>query len=203
MTLFKTPPLRRVLVLLTASLALGSITTSGAPATNAGKFRVVITESGSVYPLGGTFVLTDPAGNDSGTSVIGVNIGPALFRDGQSYEIHSGKDSLIGKKGGLTLSFSGVSVNAGTYLYIEYGTWHITAASGVYKGWKGSGRWAGTDNKRSTAFNGKGSSRPDLQTLQIWTSAAPSAVRQGTFGNTGAGSIHPARLGVSDGYSIP
>ena len=154
--MFRTPLLRRVLGLLTASLALGAITISGADATTAGKLRVVITESGTVYPLGGTFVLTEPAGNDSGTSTIQVNIGPGLFRDGQRYEIHRGEDSLNGKKGGLTLAFSGASVNAGTNLYIEDGTWHVTAASGVYKGWKGSGRWAGTDNGQKYHFQWEG-----------------------------------------------
>ena len=26
--------------------------------------------------------------------------------------------------------------------YNEYGTWQIQRGSGIYKGWKGSGRWA-------------------------------------------------------------
>jgi hypothetical protein len=88
--------------------------------------------------------------------VILVHIGPVLFRDGQRYEIHSGEDSLTGKKGSMTLTFSAVSVNAGTNLYIEYGNWHITSTSGAYKGWTGSGRWAGTDNAQKYHFQWEG-----------------------------------------------
>jgi hypothetical protein len=45
---------RRVLALLAAAITLGALTVPGAAATTAGKSRLVITESGTVYPLGGS-----------------------------------------------------------------------------------------------------------------------------------------------------
>ena len=84
-----------------------------------------------------------------GTSALQVQISPVRYRDGQRYEIHSGVDTMHDKKGGLKLTFSGPSVNAGPSLYIEYGTWRISSASGIYKGWKGGGNWGGTDNEQT------------------------------------------------------
>jgi len=134
----------------------GAITVSGADATSAGKFRLVIEESGSVPTLQGKFVLYAPSSTDSGTSTIVYRIGPVRYRGGQRYEIHSGVDTMHSKKGGLTLTFTGPSVNAGPSLYVEYGTWHISSASGIYKGWKGGGNWAGTDNEQTRHFQWEG-----------------------------------------------
>jgi len=125
------------------------MTVPGADATSAGKFRLVIEESGSVAAFQGKFVLYAPAGTDSGTSSLVVRVGPVRYRGGQRYEIHSGVDTMHSKKGTLTLTFSGPSVNAGPSLYVEYGTWHISSASGIYKGWKGGGNWGGTDNEQT------------------------------------------------------
>jgi hypothetical protein len=54
------------------------------------------------------------------------------------------------------LTWTGPSVNAGPSLYIEYGTWRISSASGVYKGWKGGGNWAGTDDEQTRHFQWEG-----------------------------------------------
>ena len=142
--------------LLAASAALGrpaavtgALAVGTGDGTSAGKFRVVIEDSGSVSSFQGRFVLYAPAGTDSGSSALSVHIGPVRYRGGQRYEIHSGVDTVHGKKGDLKLSFSGPSVNAGPSLYIEYGTWRISSASGIYKGWKGGGTWGGTDNERT------------------------------------------------------
>jgi hypothetical protein len=136
-------------LLFLAVLVTGAITVPGAEATSAGKVRVVIVESGSVSSFQGRFVLYAPASTDSGTSALQVQISPVRYRGGQRYEIHSGVDTMHGKKGGLKLTFSGPSVNAGNSLYIEYGTWRIASASGIYKGWKGGGNWGGTDNEQT------------------------------------------------------
>lgn len=147
---------RKGLLLFAAVLVTGPITGPGAEATGAGKFRLVIEETGSVSSFQGRFALYGPTGSDSGTSSIRVQISPVRYRDGQRYEIHSGKDTMHSKKGGLTLSFSGASVNAGPSLYITYGTWHISGASGIYKGWKGGGNFGNTDNEQTYHFQWEG-----------------------------------------------
>jgi hypothetical protein len=140
---------RRALLVFVAVLVTGALTVGEADGTSAGKFRVVIEESGSVSSFQGRFALYAPMSTDSGTSALQVQISPVRYRSGQRYEIHSGVDTMHGKKGGLKLTFSGPSVNAGPSLYIEYGTWRISSASGVYKGWKGGGNWGGTDNEQT------------------------------------------------------
>jgi len=140
---------RRALLVFVAVLVTGALTVGGADGMSAGKFRVVIEESGSVSSFRGRFVLYAPASTDSGTSALQVQISPMRYRGGQRYDFHSGVDTMHGKKGGLKVTFSGPSVNAGPSLYIEYGTWRISSASGIYKGWKGGGNWGGTDNEQT------------------------------------------------------
>jgi hypothetical protein len=140
---------RRALLVFVAVLVTGALTVGAVDGTSAGKLRVVIEESGSVSSFQGRFVLYAAASTDSGTSALQVQIGPVRYRGGQRYEIHGGVDTMHGKKGGLKLTFSGPSVNAGPSLYIEYGTWRISSASGIYKGWKGGGNWGGTDNEQT------------------------------------------------------
>ena len=147
---------RRAFLLLAAVLVTGAITVPEADATSARKFRLVIEESGSVSSFQGKFVLYAPSSTDSGTSTLQVKIGAVRFRGGQRYEIHSGVDTMTGKKGVLKLNFSGPSVNAGPTLYIEYGTWHISSASGMYTGWQGGSNWAGTDNEQTRHFQWEG-----------------------------------------------
>ena len=84
---------------------------------------------------------------DSGTTVITPNLGTPKTVDGQQQAPVFGYDNLRTKKGTLTLAFHGVSVPianinpAQGYFEIEYGTWTVQSGSGVYAGWKGSGRW--------------------------------------------------------------
>ena len=139
-----------MLLVFVAVLVSAALTVGGADGRSAGKFRVVIEDRGSVSTFQGRFVLYAPdPSTDSGTSALQVQISPVRYRGGQRYEIHSGVDTMHSKKGGLTLTFSGPSVNAGPSLYIEYGTWRISSASGIYKGWKGGGNWGGTDNEQT------------------------------------------------------
>jgi len=86
---------------VTAACGVLTVGVGGADGTSAGKFRVVIEESGSVSSFQGRFVLYAPASTDSGTSALQVQIGPVRYRGGQRYEIHSGVDTMHGKKGGL------------------------------------------------------------------------------------------------------
>ena len=85
---------------------------------------------------------------DSGSSLIVLYPGGALqLVGGQSQQSRSGSDTFKGKKGTLTLAFRGVGIEVTTSTTdrgygVEYGTWTISTGDGMYKGWKGGGRWA-------------------------------------------------------------
>lgn len=139
-----------MLLVFVAVLVTGALTVWGADGKSAGRFRVVIEDRGSVSTFQGRFVLYAPdPSTDSGASALQHQSSPVRYRRGQRYEIHSGADTIHGQKGELELTFRGPSVNAGPGLYIEYGTWRISRASGIYKGWKGGGNWGGTDNEQT------------------------------------------------------
>src|SRR5712691_11126491 len=89
---------RRALLVFVAVLVTGALTVGGADGTSAGKFRVVIEESGSVSSFQGRFVLYAPASTHSGTSALQVQISPVRYRGGQRYEIHSGVDTMQDRK---------------------------------------------------------------------------------------------------------
>ena len=67
-------------------------------------------------------------------------------------------DTVSGKKGGLIITFVGTSVNAAEKVYIEYGTWQIGSdlRTGMYKHWRGGGRWAATDDERHYSIRFEG-----------------------------------------------
>jgi hypothetical protein len=60
-----------------------------------------------------------------------------------------GSNNLKSTKGTLSLVFRGVGLEiknidpAKLEFTAYYGTWQIQGATGIYKGWKGGGRWAG------------------------------------------------------------
>jgi hypothetical protein len=106
------------------------------------KVRVIISEQGDIGAFG-KFVLTGPAGSDSGSTTLSPREEAAGLRDGQHYILVNGSDSLKGKKGTLLFSWSGTHVNAAANRIVEYGTWHIAAGgagTGMYKSWTGGGR---------------------------------------------------------------
>ena len=85
---------------------------------------------------------------DSGLSVITPNLGTAKPVDGQPQAPVFGYDNLSSKKGTLNIFFRGVSIVVANIdptkdpYESEYGTWQIKRGTGIYKGWKGGGRWA-------------------------------------------------------------
>ena len=146
-------------VIATAAFAVpaaGAISTQ----TASGKLRLTITEQGHIvpYPPAGTFVLEGPAGRDSGASSVSPGEGRAGVQDGQSFQRVQGTDYLTGKKGDLVVKLTGISIDVGTNLSVEYGTWRIFPGlgTGTYKSWRGGGRWAasGTDRRYSIRFEG-------------------------------------------------
>lgn len=146
-----------------AITAIAVIAVPGATAISegsvAGRFRVIFTERGHVtpFPPAGTFVLSGAAGSDSGTTKVAPGEGPGGIRDGQRYATVTGTDFLTGKKGKLVIQFEGTTVDAGTNVSVEYGTWHIFRrfGTGMYKGWSGGGRWAavGTEQGGSERYS--------------------------------------------------
>jgi hypothetical protein len=40
--------------------------------------------------------------------------------------------------------------------FAEYGTWQISGGSGIYKGWKGGGRWASASAASSNSIEWDG-----------------------------------------------
>ena len=114
------------------------------PGATAGKLRVIISEKGRVPPPAGAFVLSGPAGSDSGRTAVTPGPGPIRVRDGQSFRPVRGTDHLYGKKGELMIRFTGVSIDIADATDVEYGTWSVYTpfATGTYEGWRGGGRWA-------------------------------------------------------------
>ena len=156
------PQRRRALGVLALTAAILALAVQGATAsissrgTAASKLRVVIDEQ-AVYEnttgrLRDTFVLKGAAVSDSGT-ITGppTSNSPVRARDGQYFYTVRGTNILHGKQGEVTWSFDGIHVGAGGDFFVEYGTWRILAGTGtgLYKGWRGGGRWAGV--LRSTA----------------------------------------------------
>ena len=153
----------RALCLLTLTAAILALAVQGATAsvssrgTAASKLRVVIDEQ-AVYEnttgrLRDTFVLKGAAVSDSGT-IEGppTSNSPVRARDGQYFYTLRGTNTLHGKKGKVMWSFDGIHVAAGDDFLVEYGTWRILAGTGtgMYKGWTGGGRWAGTVQMTAT-----------------------------------------------------
>jgi hypothetical protein len=139
-----------VIALVLASVALGA---TGRHHGEAGKSLIAIKERGSTHmtsdkTLKGHFNLVlNGVIEDSGTTVIRPGEGAVKTVDGQQQTPVFGVENLTTKKGTLSLSFRGVNIivsfdPAQDSFYAEYGTWQISGGSGIYKGWKGGGRWA-------------------------------------------------------------
>jgi len=140
-----------VALLTLLSVALGSASAE----RSAGPARISIRNlvSGNMSSDGtfkGRFkMVLDGVVADSGTSITRPNQQGALrVADGQMQTPVSGYNNLTSPKGTLSLSFAGVSVDIPNFdptknaFGVEYGAWKITGGTGIYKGWKGTGRWA-------------------------------------------------------------
>ena len=148
-----------------ASIAFGS---TDATQTAAAKSRIAIKELGSEQMTAdqtfkGRFVLVlDGVDEDVGATRIRPNEGTAKIVGGQEQDPVFGTNNLTSKKGTLSLAFRGVSIAvmninpAKDAFYNESGTWQIAGGSGIYKGWKGGGRWAlvGTPSANNIEWDG-------------------------------------------------
>jgi hypothetical protein len=70
---------------------------------------------------------------------------------GQERTQFTGTDTLKSTKGQLELAFRGVHIEVNDKLTpsgfhvgpaVEYGTWKVRTATGIYQGWRGGGNWA-------------------------------------------------------------
>jgi hypothetical protein len=120
----------------------------------AGRSLIAITERGSAqqssdHTYKGRFsLLLNGVIEDSGTTVITPDLGTAKTVGGQKQAPVFGYDNLTTKKGTLSFFFRGVSIVVMNFdrgkdsFETEFGTWQIRRGTGIYKGWKGGGRWA-------------------------------------------------------------
>jgi hypothetical protein len=138
-------------VLALAGIALAS---NGASQKATGTSAIVIKERGSGqqssdHTFRGRFnLLLNGVIEDSGATDIIPHEGAAKTVAGQQQTPVFGYDNLTTKKGTLSLVFRGVSIVVNNLdptkdpFFNESGTWQIQRGTGMYKGWKGGGRWA-------------------------------------------------------------
>lgn len=131
-----------VLAALAAAVILTSVAAAG---PNGAKQRVAI----NVKFHASTFVLSPfQAGalkHDSGTNFGNTANGSCrdVIRDGQDVDVCSGRSTLTGKRGTLTIRTREEWVNSGNAACgIGFGTWKVVRGTGQYAGIAGGGRSA-------------------------------------------------------------
>jgi len=139
-----------IVALLLTSIALGS--TGGTHAVAAKSPVTILSRANAKeradHTFGGPFVLAVKGVNeDAGASSIGPNLTERTVGGQQGWSV-TGNNTLTGKKGILSISFRGVAItvhNVDATKFpseVQYGTWKILGGTGMYKGWKGGGRYA-------------------------------------------------------------
>src|SRR5690348_4753138 len=139
-----------VAIVVFVGIALGSTGgTRGAAARSPITIIGLISEKVSGYTFRGPFTVTlNGVNEDSGTAFIDPQVGPDKNVGGLVQEQVSANVSLRSKKGILSFSVRGVALVVHNIsptkfpLSDEYGTWQINEGTGIYKGWKGGGRYA-------------------------------------------------------------
>jgi hypothetical protein len=143
-----------VVVLLVAAAAAGV-----APGSGASRSQIAIHEQGKhnitneSLPIVGTFTI-ELAGapfGPKGTTRISPSPGATTHTDGQTRLALTATDTLTSTKGRIVLAITGIHIDVNGKLTpsgffvgpaVEYGTWKIKTATGIYQGWKGGGIWA-------------------------------------------------------------
>jgi hypothetical protein len=155
---------QRVIASLTALVALGvtaAAAESGrgtAKTTAASRSQIAIHEQGEhnitdeSMPIVGAFTI-ELAGapfGPKGTTRISPSPGATTELNGQTRLAVTGMDTLTSAKGRIVLAITGIHIDVNGKLTpsgflvgpaVEYGTWKIKSASGIYRGWKGGGVW--------------------------------------------------------------
>ena len=144
---------------LAVLVVLGLVGPSGFARVRVAKTRVAIRDSGTEGVPNTKFTLRlNGVSYDAGKELITPYGGSTVIRDGQTQMPVSGSDVLTGKKGTLYIHFDGVLIDVTPTRYAEYGTWKLEpfGTAGVYKSWKGGGRWAavGINNHYDIEWDG-------------------------------------------------
>src|SRR5579864_4068693 len=106
------------------------------PATpTLGKYTIEL--AGATFgPAGATNITYDPSN--------------PTYDKGEQQSSLIGADTLRNTNGTLELAFKGIHIQVNGKLtpsgqvvapFVEYGTWTIRTATGIYAGWKGGGKW--------------------------------------------------------------
>ena len=169
-----------VVLVLTAAVAVLVLAAAGAAQsefTAAATLQIAIHETGSEnhpnsHTIGGVKFTVESlsagvhlANIGSGAALIFPNKGVPKVVDGEQQAPVTGSQRLTSKNGELLFSFSGTSITVNGKLLPsgefrgfdnERGTWKIDHGTGIYKGWKGGGRWAGnTDGTINSEWDGR------------------------------------------------
>ena len=143
-----------VVVLLVAPAPAGVASGSGTT-----RSQIAIHEQGKhnitheSLPILGTFTieLAGASFGPKGTTRIAPYLGATTYVNGQTRTALTGTDTLTSTKGRIVLAITGTHIDvngkltSSGYLVgpaVEYGTWKIKSATGIYRGWKGGGNWA-------------------------------------------------------------
>jgi hypothetical protein len=149
-----------VAMIVVASVALGStggqqVPSTGSPISIANRLRSSTNK--------GTFRMVVDARTHTGTATVRPTVDSNKVVGGQVQTQIHGDNTLKSTEGTLSLVFRGVIVGIKDIdptkegFGAGYGTWQIQRATGIYKGWKGGGRWAdastpSTDNLEWVGF---------------------------------------------------
>jgi hypothetical protein len=144
-------------------VVLLAVPAAGSAASGAGVSRsqIAIHERGTYVndPRGGitfprgtfTIALQDSGFGPGGTTRIAIDPSEVTYVQGRPQLSFSGVDTLTSKSGTLELVFDGTQIDLNGRLMstgllvgpaVEYGTWRVGSATGIYAGWKGGGVWA-------------------------------------------------------------
>jgi hypothetical protein len=138
-----------------------AVLTAGGVASGSGASRsqIAIHEHGihnlthESLPITGTFTieLAGASFGPKGTTRISPSPGATRQFNGQTRLALTALDTLTSAKGQIVLAITGTHIDVNGKLTssgffvgpaVEYGTWKIKSATGIYQGWKGGGPWA-------------------------------------------------------------
>jgi hypothetical protein len=142
-----------VALLVVSSIALGSTGGQQTPSAAGSPISIVNRLSATMsadHTFKGKFLMEVDGVRYAGTATVSPNRagGPNKIVGGQKQIPVRGHANLKSTKGTLSLVFRGVDIEvqnidpAKNGFTVEYGTWQIQGATGIYNGWKGGGRWA-------------------------------------------------------------
>jgi hypothetical protein len=144
------------------ALSVASAAAGVASGSAASRSQIAIHEQGKhnitneSLPILGTFTI-ELAGapfGPKGTTTIAPAPGATTYVNGQARTAITGTDTLTSTKGRIVLAITGTHISVNGKLTpsgflvgptVEYGTWKIKTATGIYQGWKGRGNWASTE----------------------------------------------------------